>query len=128
MNDIDRLKRLIARGKFEEGLNFARNFNLDPQLVYTAKATHLTQQLSVWANTEEELLDGKYDEWQATLDCITDMRFVVECCLKFAPSRVQFIRNSLSYARKRLDLYKPPDQVCSSGSNRIVLLCSIELS
>ena len=107
-----RLKRLIARRKFDEGLNFARNFNLDGQLVHTARATHLTQQLSVWSTAiTEELLDAKYEEWQATLDCITDIRFIVECCLKFAPSRVEFIRNSLAYARKRLDLYKTSDQV-----------------
>ncbi|XP_046647799.1 uncharacterized protein LOC124337829 [Daphnia pulicaria] len=45
---IDRLRRLIARGRFDEGLHFARNFDLDVQLVYTAKATCLSQELSVW--------------------------------------------------------------------------------
>ena len=106
-----RLKRLIARGKFEEGLNFARNFNLDGQLVYTAKATVLTHELSVWANTKQELIAAKYQEWIATLECITDIWFVVECCLKFAPSSVKFIRDSLSYVRRRLNLHTTSNQV-----------------
>ena len=101
-----RLRRLIARGKFEEGLHFARNFDLDTQLVYTAKATCLSQELSVWANTKPEFVSGKYQEFMKTLDSITELRFVVECCLKYAPSSVDYIRSSLAYARKRLDCCK----------------------
>jgi len=101
-----RLRRLIARGKFEEGLCFADNFGLDSQIVYTAKATRLSQDLQKWSNTKPELHEGKYKDFIETLDFIKDIRFVVECCLKFAPSSIDFIRDSLAYARKRLNLSK----------------------
>lgn len=104
------MKRLIARGKFEEGLRFAGNFHLDPQVVYIAKATRLSQELSIWANTKPELIPTKYQEFLDTLDCITELRFVVECCLKYAPSSVEYIRGSLKYARKRLETCK--NKVC----------------
>lgn len=97
---------MIARGRFDEGLHFARNFDLDVQLVYTAKAKCLAQELSVWAHTKQDLIAGKYREFIETLDCINDMRFVVECCLKFAPATVQMIRSTLTYARKRLNSSK----------------------
>ena len=98
--------RLIARGRFDEGLHFARNFDLDDQLLYTAKANRLSLELSVWANTKPEQISGKFKDFIDTLDCITELRFVVESCLKCAPTTVEYIRSSLSYARKRLNLIK----------------------
>ena len=108
-----RLRRLIARGKFDEGLCFADNFGLDSQIVYTAKATRLSQDLQKWSNTKPELHEGKYKDFIETLDFIKDIRFVVECCLKFAPSSIDFIRDSLAYARKRLNLSKNKVQMHS---------------
>ena len=92
------------------------------QQVYAAKATRLMQELSTWADTKPELLDGKYKEGIATLDCITDMSFVVECCLKFTPSSVDFLRESLRYARKRLNLHKTSDQVNNRSFNLILIV------
>ncbi|EFX79172.1 hypothetical protein DAPPUDRAFT_304960 [Daphnia pulex] len=109
---IDRLRRLIARGRFDEGLHFAQNFDLDMQLVYTAKATRLSHELSVWANAKPEVISGKFKDFIDTVDCITELRFVVESCLKCAPTTVEYIRSSLSYARKRLNLNKNKDEEC----------------
>ena len=69
---------MVSRGKFTEALTFARNFDLDMQQVYAAKASYLKDQLSIWGHTEAELLDEKYRDWKATLDCLTDINFVVE--------------------------------------------------
>ncbi|KAK4002762.1 hypothetical protein OUZ56_004564 [Daphnia magna] len=107
---IERLRRFIARGNFEEGLRFAHNFNLDIQQVYTAKATQLSHELSIWANTKPEVIPSKHLDLIDTLDCITELRFVVECCLKCAPTSVDYIRNFLNYARKRISLSKNKDE------------------
>ena len=101
-----RLRRLIARGRFDEGLRFAQNFGLDDQMVYVPKATKLAEELSIWSNTKPETYASKYDDFLATLDSIKELRFVVECCLKFAPPEVEFIRSILCYARKRLSSSK----------------------
>ena len=84
---------------------------MDSQIVYTAKATRLSHDLQKWSNTKPELHEGKYKDFIETLDFIKDIRFVVECCLKFAPSSIDFIRDSLAYARKRLNLSKNKVQV-----------------
>ena len=114
-----RLRRLVTRGRFEEALTFARNFNLEVQEVYLAKASGLMQELSTWADTKTELLPDKYQDWIRTLNSITDINFVVECCLKFAPKSVDQLRDSLGYARKRLNL--------KSSSNMVMCLILFDL-
>lgn len=89
-------------------------------MVYVAKATRLAQELSIWSNTKPEMYGSKYDDFIATLDSIKELRFVVECCLKFAPPEVDYIRNVLCYARKRLSSSK--NKVITFICTRILLL------
>lgn len=75
-------------------------------MIYVAKATRLAQELSIWSNTKCDVYTSKYNDIIVTLDSVKELRFVVECCLKFAPPEVDYIRSTLAYARTRLNSSK----------------------
>lgn len=59
-----RLARMLRRGKYDEALNFAAVFNLDPEMVYKEQVKGLMKKLDVWQpenkglqETFEEILD-----------------------------------------------------------------------
>lgn len=55
---------MLRRGKYDEALNFAVTFNLDPETVYKEKVKRLVGKLDVWQSgikgiedTFEEVID-----------------------------------------------------------------------
>eukprot|EP00095_Tigriopus_kingsejongensis_P006550 maker-scaffold515_size150689-snap-gene-0.33 protein:Tk06550 transcript:maker-scaffold515_size150689-snap-gene-0.33-mRNA-1 annotation:"kinetochore-associated protein 1" len=96
-----RLHRLIRRNKFEEALNFAKNFKLPFQDVYQAKIAWILERLSPW---REEAMDPSANEelledLKATLGKITDLDYVVQCCINAALSNLDDVKDLLFLAR-----------------------------
>ncbi|EDO42982.1 predicted protein [Nematostella vectensis] len=96
---LDRLFRLLHKGKFDEAEKFARQFNLDEELVFKVKANSLFDTLSKSSGQggESSLL-----QLQECLSKIKEDEYVVESCLQALAPTLEDTFNILSYARKRV--------------------------
>ncbi|XP_048586472.1 kinetochore-associated protein 1 isoform X2 [Nematostella vectensis] len=95
----NRLFRLLHKGKFDEAEKFARQFNLDEELVFKVKANSLFDTLSKSSGQggESSLL-----QLQECLSKIKEDEYVVESCLQALAPTLEDTFNILSYARKRV--------------------------
>lgn len=59
---INRLERLLQRGKFKEAENFAKIFSLDIELVYKARIKWLMSRLQLWNKIPLETLDVIFND------------------------------------------------------------------
>ena len=95
-----RLERLLRREKFEEAETFAKKYNLNTESIYCAKAALFVNRSGPWARGNTELVD--LDEFIATLDKISDMKFVCDCCNNSLMPSYNQMKRLLLYARHRI--------------------------
>ncbi|XP_051156783.1 kinetochore-associated protein 1 isoform X2 [Leptopilina boulardi] len=95
-----RLGRLLKRGKFKEAECFADNYNLNKESIYCAKAAFFVNQSSPWARGNTEQID--LDEFIETLNNISDVKFVSNCCNNVLMSNYSQMKKLLLYARQRI--------------------------
>ncbi|XP_078352521.1 kinetochore-associated protein 1-like isoform X2 [Oculina patagonica] len=104
----NRLSRLLHKQKFDEAERFARQFNLDIELVYKVKANWLLDKVSPWSyennhGQENDALEGfSLAKLKDCLAQIKDDEYVCRCCLQAALPSLEETFDLLSYARKRI--------------------------
>lgn len=101
-----RLQRMLYKGLFVEAEEFARQFELDMQPVYKAKAKHLLDILSkenVTDNsTEEDPCLVHIEELKTCFCAIDDDEYVVDCCLSSAIPSLELLLDVFEHAKMRL--------------------------
>ncbi|KAJ7374444.1 Kinetochore-associated protein 1 [Desmophyllum pertusum] len=102
----NRLSRLLHKQKFDEAERFARQFNLDIELVYKVKANWLLDQVSPWSyeNNQGALEGFSLSKLKNCLAQIKDDDYVCRCCLQAALPSLEETFDLLSYARKRISI------------------------
>ncbi|TRY72764.1 hypothetical protein TCAL_00185 [Tigriopus californicus] len=96
-----RLHRLIRRNKFDEAFKFAHNFKLPVQDVHQAKISWLLEQLSPWRETtlDESEASLLLTDLKETLSKLTDLDFIVQCCINAALRNLNDVEELLKLAR-----------------------------
>lgn len=96
-----RLHRLIRRNKFDEALKFAQNFKLPLQDVHQAKISWLLEQLSPWRETKlnESDAEALLTDLKETLSELTDLDYIVQCCINAALPNLEDVQDLLKLAR-----------------------------
>jgi len=95
-----RLRRLLAKQRFLDAESFAREFDLDVQVVYRECISHLVRKLST---SVDDAGDELITELVKCLSKHSDIEFVVECCLTTVLPSLSATNQLLSLARQRLD-------------------------
>lgn len=88
---VERLKRLVKRGRFAEAEQFAVTWDLPTELIWRAKARRCSE-ASV---CELDLL-------KQALDHVSDVHFVSECCNDATADCIADVRRLLEYERGRI--------------------------
>jgi hypothetical protein len=94
---------LLRKRKFQEAAEFAARHNLDVQMIYTEEARDCVSQMSPWSS-EFGGHDAIYDVLYLIniLEKITDINFVIECCLNAIPPNITQTRDLLTYGRDKI--------------------------
>ncbi len=89
-----RLQRLIRRRRFAEAEEMALAFSLPMDELHTAKATWLMERLSPWRVPEpsEHEVAELLDDLRTVLTKVTDLNFVVQCCVTAALPKLDQLR------------------------------------
>lgn len=95
-----RLQRLLRRGKYDEAKIFAKQFHLSTDIIYCAKASSLTKQISF--STNENDVIRKINELIETLDDIKNVELVFGYCHNTVTSDLEQTKRLITYARERL--------------------------
>lgn len=95
-----RLERLLRREKFEEAESFADKYDLNKECIYCAKAALFVNRSGPWARDNTELVD--LNEFIETLDNISDVNFVFNCCNNALMPNYNQMKRLLLYARQRI--------------------------
>ena len=99
-----RLERLLRRNKFEEAETCARLNGLDFEKIYQGKSSWLLAKLSPWnsSNIEGKSIEG-YDKYilelRNTLENMSNLEYMVRCCVGAALPSLKDTRNVLLLAR-----------------------------
>jgi len=123
----NRLSRLLHKQKFDEAERFAKQFNLDVELVYKVKANWLLDKVSPWSyennyGQENGALEGfSLSKLKDCLTQIKDDEYISRCCLQAALPSLEETFDLLSYARKRVSQFKPPVSTSKIISSFVLL-------
>lgn len=98
-----RLLRLIKKNLFEEAEEFGRQFDLDLEQVFKAKAGFLLNLLSPWNSNGLNLDTVKThsDCLLSSLNLISDDDYVIECCIMSALPTIDMMLDVLNLAKLR---------------------------
>eukprot|EP00795_Rhopilema_esculentum_P003310 gene3310-1645_t len=101
-----RFMRLLHKQKFDQAIEFAKQYNLDVELVYCVKVSAILNQLEPWGRsgpkTDEEYEDS-IKELKKCLDRITDTSQIINYCIDATLRTFDATFDLLKYAKKRLD-------------------------
>ncbi|XP_035724093.1 kinetochore-associated protein 1-like [Vespa mandarinia] len=117
-----RLERLLKRRQFKEAEMFAKKFNLSLESIHISKAILFTEQLSPWAKETSGLIN--LDILINTLNEISDMKFVINCCTNVIMFDYKQMKKLLLYARQRI-IDNSKDNMNVIQSEQLNLLRSI---
>lgn len=95
-----RLERLLKRRQFEEAETFAKKFNLSLESIHVSKAILYTEQLKPWAKETSDMIN--LDTLINTLNQISDLQFVINCCTNVIMVDYKQMKKILLYARQRI--------------------------
>lgn len=95
-----RLERLLKRRQFKEAETFAKKFSLSLESIHISKAILFTEQLSPWAKETSDLIN--LDTLINTLNQISDLKFVINCCTNAIMLDYKQMKKLLLYARQRI--------------------------
>lgn len=98
-----KLRRLLRKNLFDDAKKFAGIFNLSMEPIFKAEA-------------EEFIIESDFQisdivAFRKILDSISDIEFIVQCCLDCKFNTLGAIENMLEYANKRL--YEILQNVCN---------------
>lgn len=95
-----RLERLLKRRQFEEAETFAKKFHLSLESIHISKAILYTEQLRPWAKETSDMIN--LDTLINTLNQISDLQFVINCCKNVIMFDYKQMKKILLYAKQRI--------------------------
>lgn len=98
-----KLQRLLTKKLFGDAKKFAGAYNLSMEPIFKAEAEEFI--------IESDFKISDVEAFRKILDSITDIAFVVECCLDCKFNTLAAMENMLEYANKRV--YDILQNVCS---------------
>ena len=101
-NPQSRLRRLLAKQRFSEAESFAEKFDLDVQLVYHEYVCHLVTKLSASVDDAVDANDLT-SELIKSLGRLSDVPFVVDCCVTTTLPKLATTSQLLSLAHEKLE-------------------------
>ncbi len=121
-----RLQRLLKRQRFKEAEALVNNFKLPIAPLHQAKTTWLVGKLSPWRDPAPGEAEARelLQELKTTLLHITDLDYVVQCCLAAALPKLEDIRSLLLLAR---DIIRKSHE-CGGGGTSLDLLTTVSRS
>ncbi|KAF7379791.1 hypothetical protein HZH68_016739 [Vespula germanica] len=120
-----RLERLLKRRQFKEAETFAKKFSLSLESIHISKAILFTEQLSPWAKETSDLIN--LDTLINTLNQISDLKFVINCCTNAIMFDYKQMKKLLLYARQRI-IDNSKDNMYIIQNEQLNLLRSINIA
>ncbi|KAK3751477.1 hypothetical protein QZH41_009193 [Actinostola sp. cb2023] len=96
----NRFYRLLHKHQFDAAARFAKQFNLDIELVYKVRANTLLDKVSQWTSNHDQN-DFNFGELKECLSKIKEDEYVINCCLQAVLPTIEETYTTLRYARER---------------------------